>query len=88
MENYFEASLFDELEPLYPDTDPKKGKNLHMIAAASNTYAGVHIMLSGLTPGKFVTFEVISPTRKTVLTKDDGTIMESYSEDQRYKLFE
>ena len=88
MENYFEASLFDEIEPLYPDTDPKKGKNLHMIATASNTYAGVHIMLSGLTPGKFVTFEVIPPTRKTVLTKDDGTIMESYTEDQRYKLFE
>lgn len=88
MENYFEASLFDELEPLYPDTDPKKGKILHMIATASNTYAGVHIMLSGLTPGKCVTFEVISPTRKTVLTKDDGTIMESYSQDQRYKLFE
>lgn len=56
---FFEATLFDELEPLFPDTDPKDGKPLHTVAAASGTYAGVHILLSGLTPGKCVAIETL-----------------------------
>ena len=40
----FEAALFDELEPLFPDTNPHDGKPLHTIAVASDTYAGVHIL--------------------------------------------
>lgn len=40
----FEAALFDELEPLFPDTNPHDGKPLHTITVASDTYAGVHIL--------------------------------------------
>lgn len=86
MKNCFEAALFDELEPLYPDTDPASGRPLHITAAASGTYAGVHIMLSGLTPGKSVAFEVTPPVRKTTLSAADVT--EQYQPDHRCKLFE
>ncbi len=61
----FEASLFDELEPLFPDTNPHDGKPLHTIAVASDTYAGVHLLLTGLTPGKCVSVEVLPPQRLT-----------------------
>lgn len=88
MKDFFEAALFDELDPLYPDTNPQTGKTLHLTAAASNTYAGVHIMLSGLTSGKCVTFEVIPPMKKTLFTKEDKTVVESYEKDLHYKLFE
>lgn len=88
MENCFGAALFDELEPLYPDTDLRDGHALHAIAAPSNTYAGVHILLTGLTPGKCVTFEVAPPLRKTLLEKEDGTKVEIYAPDPRCKLFE
>ena len=40
----FEAALFDELEPLFPDTNPHDRKPLHTIAVASDPYAGVHIL--------------------------------------------
>ena len=84
----FEAALFDELEPLYPDTDPREGTDLYITAAPSKAYAGVHIMLSGLTPGKYVTFEVSAPLRKTVSVKNDGTKVEVHEADHRWKLFE
>ncbi len=86
--NVFEAALFDELEPLYPDTSPQKGANLYKVAVPSETYAGIHIMLSGLTPGKFVTFEVTPPLRMTKTTKEDGTQVERWDPDHRWKLFE
>lgn len=86
--NIFEASLFDELEPIYPDTATRDGDVMYKIAVPSGTYAGVHIMLSGLTPGKFVTFEAAPPLRKTETTRDDGTKVERYEADHRWKLFE
>ena len=88
MNDCFEATLFDELTPLYPDTEPQTGSTLHVIAAASNTYAGVHILLSGLTPGKCVTFETTPPTRKTILTSESQIAAERSLPDYRYKLFE
>lgn len=88
MMNLFEAALFDELEPLYPDTSPRKGTSLYKVDLPSETYAGVHIMLSGLTPGKFVTFEVTSPLRMTKTEKADGTQTERCVPDHRWKLFE
>ncbi len=47
----FEASLFDELEALYPDSDTADGTKTYSVAGANGTYAGVHIFMSGLTPG-------------------------------------
>lgn len=86
--NVFEAALFDELEPLYPDTDPLKGVGLYQVSVPSETYAGVHIMLSGLTPGKFVTFEAAAPLRMTETAREDGARVERHVPDHRWKLFE
>ncbi len=72
--NVFEAALFDELEPLYPDTNPRGGASVYQISVPSGTYAGVHIMLSGLTPGKFVTFEATPPLRTTETARDDAHV--------------
>ena len=47
----FQASLFDELTPIYPDTDTAQGTDFYRVAGANGTYAGVHIVLRGLTPG-------------------------------------
>lgn len=84
----FEASLFDELEPLFPDTDPRDGKTLHTVAVASDTYAGVHILLSGLTPGKAVALEALPPSAETHTTAGDGTVIKTFAPDHRYKFFE
>lgn len=84
----FEAALFDELEPLFPDSNPRDGSSLHTIAAASNTYAGVHILLSGLTPGKCVSVEILPPLKMTARANADGTITEYPVPDHRCKLFE
>ncbi|MDO5416919.1 MAG: DUF4091 domain-containing protein [Lachnospiraceae bacterium] len=54
----FTARLFDELEPCYPDTDVKNGREHYQTAGANGTYAGVNILLSGLTPGIPVAVEV------------------------------
>lgn len=54
----FTARLFDELEPCYPDTDVSTGMQHYQVAGANGTYAGVNILLSGLTPGIPVTVEV------------------------------
>jgi len=86
--NLFEAALFDELEPIYPDTAPGDGVDTYKIAAPSETYAGVHIMLSGLTPGSFVTIQVAPPLRMTETVKEDGARVERYTPDHRFKLFE
>lgn len=59
----FKARLFDELTPLYPDTDVSEGMLRYTVAGANGTYAGVHIAVSGLTPGLPVTLEVKGPHR-------------------------
>ena len=99
----FEASLFDELEPLFPDTNPREGKSwgqsslyqrsleqrsLHTVAAASGTYAGIHILLTGLTPGKCVSVEILPPQRASVSSDTEGNRTEHSVPDHRYKLFE
>lgn len=60
----FKVGLFDELDAIYPDTNPSNGSNVYTISAANNTYAGVHIMLSDLVPGQFITIEVFGPNKK------------------------
>lgn len=84
----FEAALFDELEPLFPDTNPRDGKSLHTVAVASDTYAGVHILLSGLTPGKSVSVEILPPQRKAAPVNAQAAGPERFVPDHRYKLFE
>lgn len=59
----FTARLFDELTPIYPDTEVKSGMTGYTVAGANGTYAGVHIAVSGLVPGIPVTFEIKGPHR-------------------------
>lgn len=59
----FEAKLFDELEALYPDSTQSGGVEQYQVAACNGTYAGVQILLTGLTPGLPVTIEVTGPNR-------------------------
>ncbi len=54
----FNAGLFDELTPCYPDTDVSTGKIRYRSAGSNGTYAGVNILLSDLTPGLPVCIEV------------------------------
>lgn len=54
----FTARLFDELEPCYPDTEVAAGDTCLSCAGANGTYAGVNILMSGLTPGLPVCIEV------------------------------
>ncbi len=37
----FEAALFDELEPIYPDTAPRDGVGTYKISVPSEAYAGM-----------------------------------------------
>lgn len=60
----FHACLFDELENLYPDTDPAGGTHTLHVHAANGTYPGAHILLTDLEPGQFLTFEVSGPYDK------------------------
>lgn len=62
--NNFEASLFDELEALYPDSNVKEGKTHYEVSATNGTYAGVNIMLTGLQAGMPVTFSIKGPHKK------------------------
>lgn len=59
MADGFHAGLFDELEALYPDSSG--GAAQYGVAAAKGTVAGVHILLTGLTPGQPVSIEVSGP---------------------------
>lgn len=52
----FRAALFDELEPIYPDTNVSGGVSAYTVAGCNGTYAGVQIAVSGLTPGIPLTF--------------------------------
>ena len=57
----FNASLFDELDALYPDSDAALGKDEITVSGANQTTVGAHIMLNGLTPGLPVAIEVCGP---------------------------
>ena len=57
----FRAGLFDELTAIYPDTDASEGVERYGVAAASGSYAGVHIMLGHLQVGLPVVFEIRGP---------------------------
>ena len=57
----FTASLFDELESLYPDSDASEGADEIVVSGANGTTVGAHIMLGGLTPGLPVAIEVKGP---------------------------
>lgn len=59
----FTAALFDELTPIYPDTNTEEGVDSYRVAGCNGTYVGVHIMLSGLTPGIPVSVEIQGPHR-------------------------
>ncbi|MGL4738300.1 MAG: glycoside hydrolase domain-containing protein [Cellulosilyticaceae bacterium] len=58
---HFQIGLFDELEALYPDTNPQDGHTFYELHCASDTFATAHLMIGGLTPGDCVTFEVKGP---------------------------
>lgn len=59
----WKARLFDELTPIYPDTDVEEGALSCEVAGANGSYVGVHIVVSGLTPGLPLTIEVKGPHR-------------------------
>lgn len=59
----FEVKLFDELEALYPDSTQEGGREQYELSACNGTYAGVHLLLTGLTPGLPVSIEVKGPNR-------------------------
>lgn len=61
MNSEFTASLFDELESLYPDSDANQGVKQIRISGANGTTVGAHILLNGLTPGLPVAIEVSGP---------------------------
>ncbi len=61
MNTEFTAALFDELDSLYPDSDASAGAKEYEVAGANGMYVGVHIMISGLTPGMPVAVEVEGP---------------------------
>ena len=59
----FDVKLFDELEALYPDSTQEGGVDAYALSACNGTYAGVHMLLTGLTPGMPVSIEVSGPNR-------------------------
>ena len=67
----FTAALFDELTPIYPDTNASCGTKSFRVAACNGMYTGVHIMLNGIMPGIPVTVEIFGPHRsyKTFLLR-------------------
>ena len=59
----FEVKLFDELEALYPDSTQDGGVERYELSACNGTYAGVQMLLTGLTPGMPVAIEAKGPNR-------------------------
>ena len=59
----FHAALFDELTPIYPDTNAAEGADSYRAAGCNGTYVGVHIMVNGLVPGIPVTVDISGPHR-------------------------
>jgi hypothetical protein len=59
----FDAAIFDELTPIYPDTDTAEGFSAYETAGCNGTYAGAHIAVTGLIPGIPLTAEVNGPHR-------------------------
>ena len=61
MDKPFVASLYDELDSLYPDSDGAAGAARMTVAGCNGEVVGVQLMLSGLTPGLPVSVEVSGP---------------------------
>ncbi|MCT4687659.1 DUF4091 domain-containing protein [Vallitalea sp.] len=61
MDKIFIARLFDELEPCYPDTIVSQGNINYCTSGANGSYAGVNILISGITPGIPITIKVNGP---------------------------
>lgn len=58
MSDKFQAKLFDELDPVYPDTNVSDGVTSYSVSGANGTYVGVNVVMNGITPGLPVTVEV------------------------------
>lgn len=84
----FSASLFDELEPLFPDSNPSLGKSELLVATASETYAGVHLLLTGLTSGQFITLEALGGVKTQRVAPKGFPAVDVTQNDQHYKFFE
>lgn len=56
--------LVDEVQELFPDTVLEKPVKRLVVHAARNTIAGVHVMLTGLTPNAVVTFSSEGPGKQ------------------------
>ena len=54
----FQAAIFDELTPIYPDTCASGGFSEYSVAGCNGTVVGAHIVLNGLVPGLPVTVVV------------------------------
>jgi hypothetical protein len=61
MKKNFDARLFDELEPCYPDTKVFQGYTSYSTTCANGSYAGVNILINGITPGIPITITVDGP---------------------------
>jgi hypothetical protein len=61
MDKIFIARLFDELEPCYPDKVVCEGNIDYCTSCANGSYAGVNILISGITPGIPLTIKVTGP---------------------------
>lgn len=59
----FEAAIFDELTPIYPDSDTREGFGKYAISGCNGTVVGVHIVLTGLNPGIPIIVDVVGPHR-------------------------
>ena len=46
-----QAAIFDELTPIYPDTDVADGFSEYTVVGCNGTVVGAHVVLTGLTPG-------------------------------------
>jgi len=61
-----QVSLYDELEPLYPDSKIDVPVNHYSIDAARGTITAVHLLVTGLTPGKSLRFLVKGAPRPMI----------------------
>lgn len=57
----FEAKLFDELEPCYPDMTLEDGVGCYRVDCCNGMYAGVNIVMDKLTVGKPIMITVHGP---------------------------
>jgi hypothetical protein len=74
----FKAGLVDELKELYPDSRLTSPLENYSVETARGTIAGVHILVTGLTPSQPLQFNV---------TNDDGTPVRNVSWYQMIDVF-